>query len=85
MNDLFSPGLLESGDCSVPDPQLVKRIVSQVEFYLSDENLSKDAFLLKHVQKNRMGFVSIKLLTSFKKVGSLIYAPCSFFLNRAEG
>lgn len=56
--------------CSVPDPQLVRRIVSQVEFYLSDENLAKDAFLLKHVQKNKMGFVSIKLLTSFRKVGS---------------
>nr|XP_009930526.1 PREDICTED: uncharacterized protein LOC104327324 [Opisthocomus hoazin] len=55
-------------NCSSPDPQLVRRIVSQVEFYLSDENLAKDAFLLKHVQKNKMGFVSIKLLTSFKKV-----------------
>ncbi|XP_010150203.1 PREDICTED: la-related protein 6-like [Eurypyga helias] len=53
---------------SIADPQLVRRIVSQVEFYLSDENLAKDAFLLKHVQKNKMGFVSIKLLTSFKKV-----------------
>ncbi|XP_010003884.1 PREDICTED: la-related protein 6-like [Chaetura pelagica] len=53
---------------SIPDPQLVWRIVAQVEFYLSDENLAKDAFLLKHVQKNKMGFVSIKLLTSFKKV-----------------
>ncbi|NXX74280.1 LARP6 protein, partial [Urocolius indicus] len=51
-----------------PDSQLIRRIVSQVEFYLSDENLAKDAFLLKHVQKNKMGFVSIKLLTSFKKV-----------------
>ncbi|NWV58798.1 LARP6 protein, partial [Malurus elegans] len=51
-----------------PDPQLVRRIVAQVEFYLSDENLARDAFLLKHVQKNKMGFVSIKLLTSFKKV-----------------
>ncbi|NXN19654.1 LARP6 protein, partial [Indicator maculatus] len=50
------------------DLQLVQKIVSQVEFYLSDENLAKDAFLLKHVQKNKMGFVSIKLLTSFKKV-----------------
>ncbi|XP_068277009.1 la-related protein 6-like [Nyctibius grandis] len=57
-------------DCSysIPDLQLVRRIVAQVEFYLSDENLAKDAFLLKHVQKNKMGFVSIKLLTSFKKV-----------------
>nr|XP_060639134.1 la-related protein 6-like [Anolis sagrei ordinatus] len=67
LNDL-SPGLFVSSDSSMPDSQLVRRIVSQVEFYLSDENLSKDAFLLKHVQKNKMGFVSIKLLTSFKKV-----------------
>lgn len=68
MNDIFGGDSFEC-DCSVPDPQLIKRIVSQVEFYLSDENLAKDAFLLKHVQKNKMGFVSIKLLTSFKKVG----------------
>ncbi|XP_063158052.1 la-related protein 6-like [Candoia aspera] len=68
LNELLSPGLFESSNCSMPDSLLVRRIVSQVEFYLSDENLSKDAFLLKHVQKNKMGFVSIKLLTSFKKV-----------------
>ncbi|XP_062994165.1 la-related protein 6-like [Elgaria multicarinata webbii] len=67
LNDL-SPRLFEGSDCSMPDFQLARRIISQVEFYLSDENLSKDAFLLKHVQKNKMGFVSIKLLTSFKKV-----------------
>ncbi|NXJ81518.1 LARP6 protein, partial [Trogon melanurus] len=54
-----------------PDTQLVRRIVSQVEFYLSDENLAKDAFLLKHVQKNKMGFVSIKLPTCFKKGSTL--------------
>ena len=69
MNDI-SPGLFESSDSSMPDLQLVRKIVSQVEFYLSDDNLAKDAFLLKHVQKNKMGFVSIKLLTSFKKVGN---------------
>uniref|UniRef100_A0A663EJN3 HTH La-type RNA-binding domain-containing protein n=1 Tax=Aquila chrysaetos chrysaetos TaxID=223781 RepID=A0A663EJN3_AQUCH len=68
-SDVLGADLL---DCSysIPDPQLVRRIVSQVEFYLSDENLAKDTFLLKHVQKNKMGFVSIKLLTSLKKVGS---------------
>ncbi|XP_075469153.1 la-related protein 6-like [Ascaphus truei] len=56
------------GDSGIPDLKLVRKIVSQVEFYLADENLSRDAFLLKHVQKNKMGYVSIKLLTSFKKV-----------------
>ncbi|KAK2516932.1 hypothetical protein Q9966_014860 [Columba livia] len=66
--DALGADLLDRS-CSIPDPQLVWRIVSQVEFYLSDENLAKDAFLLKHVQKNKMGFVRIKLLTSFKKAG----------------
>ncbi|XP_040275766.1 la-related protein 6-like [Bufo bufo] len=58
-------------DCTIPDIKLIRSIVNQVEFYLSDENLSHDAFLLKHVQKNKMGFVSIKLLTSFKKIKCL--------------
>lgn len=79
VNDL-SPGLFESSDSSMPDLQLVRRIVSQVEFYLSDDNLAKDAFLLKHVQKNKMGFVSIKLLTSFKKVGNQFVPKRFFFL-----
>ncbi|XP_074666669.1 uncharacterized protein LOC141917393 isoform X1 [Strix aluco] len=35
-------------NCSIPDPQLVWRIVSQVEFCLSDKNLAKDAFLHQH-------------------------------------
>lgn len=42
--------------------------MAQIEFYLSDENLEHDAFLLKHVRRNKLGFVSVKLLTSFKKV-----------------
>ncbi|KAM9369042.1 uncharacterized protein LRP34_010761 [Phaethornis superciliosus] len=67
VSDSLEADLLDS-NYSIPDPQLVRRIIAQVEFYLSDENLAKDAFLLKHVQKNKMGFVSIKLLTSFKKV-----------------
>ncbi|XP_069634035.1 LOW QUALITY PROTEIN: uncharacterized protein [Haliaeetus albicilla] len=70
-SDVLGADLL---DCSysVPDRQLVRRVASQVEFHLSDENLAKDAFLLKHVQKNK-GFVSIKLLTSLKKVKYLTH------------
>ncbi|XP_052632513.1 uncharacterized protein LOC128136629 [Harpia harpyja] len=71
-SDVLGADLL---DCSysMPDRQLVRRVASQVEFHLSDENLAKDAFLLKHVQKNKMGFVSIKLLTSLKKVEYLTH------------
>ena len=49
--------------------------MSQVELSLSDENLAQDAFLLKHVQKKKMGFARIRLLPSFQKVGSPLRWP----------
>lgn len=54
-----------------PDDALKDRIVKQVEFYFSDVNLTKDAFLLKHVKRNKEGLVSLKLIASFKKVKAL--------------
>jgi len=39
-----------------------------VEFYFSDANILKDKFLLKHVKKNKEGYVKIKLISSFKKM-----------------
>lgn len=54
-----------------PDETLRDKIIKQVEFYFSDANITKDAFLLKHVKRNKEGYVSIKLITSFKKVKSL--------------
>ncbi|XP_069681668.1 la-related protein 6 [Periplaneta americana] len=54
-----------------PDEELAARIVAQVEFYFSDVNISKDAFLLKHVRRNKEGFVSLKLISSFKRVKHL--------------
>ncbi|KAH0619827.1 hypothetical protein JD844_014147 [Phrynosoma platyrhinos] len=54
-----------------PEHELILKLVAQIEYYFSDENLEKDAFLLKHVRRNKMGYVSVKLLTSFKKVKHL--------------
>ncbi|XP_039523315.1 la-related protein 6b isoform X2 [Pimephales promelas] len=54
-----------------PNEDLTQKIAAQLENYFSDENLSDDAFLLKHVQRNKMGYVSLKLLTSFKKIRDL--------------
>ncbi|XP_059479342.1 la-related protein 6 [Neocloeon triangulifer] len=54
-----------------PDEQLAARIVQQVEFYFSDVNITKDAFLLKHVKRNKEGYVSLKLISSFKRVKHL--------------
>lgn len=63
-----SGGELEEESWKPPDAELIQKLVSQIEYYLSDENLEHDAFLLKHVRRNKLGFVSVKLLTSFKKV-----------------
>lgn len=54
-----------------PSDDLADRICAQVEFYFSDENIVKDAFLLKHVKRNKEGYVSLKLISSFKRVKHL--------------
>ena len=69
-----------------PDNELKDKIINQVEFYFSDANILKDAFLLKHVRRNKLGYVSIKLITSFKKVKSLTkdYRVVAFSLRQSE-
>jgi la-related protein 6 len=54
-----------------PSDETKAKIQAQVEFYMSDENLTKDAFLLKHVRRHKEGFVNLKLITSFKKVKNI--------------
>ncbi|XP_047478959.1 la-related protein 6-like [Penaeus chinensis] len=56
---------------AIPGKDVCRCIVELVEYYLSDENLVKDMFLLKHVTKHREGYVSLKLLASYKKVKRL--------------
>lgn len=75
-----SGGELEEESWKPPDPELIQKLVSQIEYYLSDENLEHDAFLLKHVRRNKLGFVSVKLLTSFKKVTAAPTHNFVFFL-----
>lgn len=55
----------------LPDQETASSILKMVEFYLSDDNILKDPFLLKHVRRNKEGYVSVKLLASFRKVRSL--------------
>uniref|UniRef100_A0A8C3ARA8 Uncharacterized protein n=1 Tax=Cyclopterus lumpus TaxID=8103 RepID=A0A8C3ARA8_CYCLU len=47
---------------------LCLKIKAQLEDFLSDSHLAEDGFLLKHVQKNKQGYVSLKLLTCLKKI-----------------
>lgn len=58
-------------DLVIPDDELCAKISEQVEFYFSDRSLLRDAFLLKHVRRNKEGFVSLKLVSSFKRVRNL--------------
>lgn len=58
-------------DMVVPDQDLIDRIVTQVEIYFSDASVMKDKFLLKHIRRNKEGLVSLKLVSSFKKIKQL--------------
>ncbi|CAM4732806.1 unnamed protein product [Leuciscus chuanchicus] len=69
--DVFEEEFCEGELWIPPNDDLTQKITAQLENYLSDENLSEDAFLLKHIQRNKMGYVSLKLLTSFKKIRDL--------------
>ncbi len=53
------------------DSDLQERVVKQVEWYFSDENLLKDSFLMKHINRNKQGYVSLKLVASLRKVKTL--------------
>ncbi|KAK2576644.1 hypothetical protein KPH14_005307 [Odynerus spinipes] len=54
-----------------PSDELSEKICAQVESYFADESIVKDAFLLKHVKRNKEGYVSLKLISSFKRVKHL--------------
>lgn len=58
-------------DMVLPDQDLIDRIVTQVEIYFSDSSVMKDKFLLKHIRRNKEGYVSLKLVSSFKKIKQL--------------
>lgn len=86
----YEGGHLKSGDESAPfvapDEETTKRILDQVEFYFSDANIVKDAFLLKHVRRNKEGYVSLKLISSFKRVKHLAkdWRAVAFAISKSE-
>lgn len=50
---------------------LKHRIVKQVEYYFSDENLPTDKHLLGLIKKNKEGFVPIAIIAAFKRMKKL--------------
>ena len=67
--DLSSNDEGERGE--VVDSDLQEKVIKQVEWYFSDDNLLKDSFLMKHINRNKQGFVSLKLVASLRKVKTL--------------
>ncbi|KNC23420.1 hypothetical protein FF38_13336 [Lucilia cuprina] len=55
----------------IPSDDLAAEIADAVEYYFSNDSILKDAFLLKHVKRNKEGYVSLKLVSSFKRVRQL--------------
>ena len=53
------------------DNNLSQKIVTQVEYYFSDENLVKDTFLMQRIHRDKRGYVDMKLISSFKKMTKL--------------
>lgn len=56
---------------SQSDNELSQKIVTQVEYYFSDDNLVKDSFLMQRINRDKRGFVDLKLIASFKKMKKL--------------
>ena len=56
---------------TVVNSDLQEKILKQVEWYFSDENLLKDSFMMKHINRNKQGYVSLKLVASLRKVKTI--------------
>jgi len=52
------------------DPELEKKIIRQIEYYLGDVNMVRDKFLKNEVTKDE-GWIPLSVLTTFKRLQSL--------------
>lgn len=50
----------------MPDPHLPFKILTQIDYYFSDDNLVKDIFLRQNMDRD--GWVPINLIANFKKI-----------------
>ena len=64
-------GIFSDEEWNPPVAELQLNLIEQMNILFSDDNLIKDAFLRKHVLKNKDGFVNIKLISSFKRIKTL--------------
>ncbi|CAG5110110.1 Oidioi.mRNA.OKI2018_I69.chr2.g4546.t1.cds [Oikopleura dioica] len=73
-------------DHEIPSPELQRKITQQVEYYFSNEYLTRDAYFLRQIRRKREGYLSMKLITNFKKVRKLSKDPriTSFCLRKSK-
>ncbi|XP_073149484.1 la protein 1 [Henckelia pumila] len=50
------------------DEETAKKVIRQVEFYFSDSNLPRDAFMMKTISESEDGMVSLALIISFSRM-----------------
>jgi hypothetical protein len=62
---------MELEEHEIPDHETMLEICQQVEEYLSDDYLATDKYLLRQLRSKSEGYLSVKLLTSFKKIKKL--------------
>jgi hypothetical protein len=62
---------MELEDSEIPEQEVLEQICRQVEEYLSDDYLATDKYLLRQLRSKSEGYLSVKLLTSFKKIKKL--------------
>ncbi|CAF0776413.1 unnamed protein product [Rotaria sp. Silwood1] len=55
---------------SSSDPDLDKKIIRQIEYYLGDVNMTRDKFLKNEITKDE-GWIPLSVLTTFKRLQSL--------------
>ena len=68
---LIFVGLRKSRTHKFQHYQVLEQICRQVEEYLSDDYLATDKYLLRQLRSKSEGYLSVKLLTSFKKIKKL--------------
>ncbi|KAI6703448.1 hypothetical protein NL676_012584 [Syzygium grande] len=64
-------GLADSAAAAAAADHLKRKIIRQVEYYFSDENLPTDNYMLGWIRKNKQGFVPIGIVASFRKMKKL--------------
>ncbi|KAH1048393.1 hypothetical protein J1N35_039177 [Gossypium stocksii] len=60
-----------SSATAVLTDDLKNKIIKQVEYYFSDENLPTDKYMMSLIKKNKEGFVAISLIASFRRMKRL--------------